>query len=96
MIQAQQKALQLKLKIYFNGVMELVDAKKDESYGELIDRCRRIFKVEDNEIQYRLRLYDANMRVRLAPVSASRQELLMTITSFKNYMCFDLESGPDF
>lgn len=29
MIQAHQKALQLKLKIYFNGVMEVVDTKKD-------------------------------------------------------------------
>jgi uncharacterized membrane-anchored protein len=45
MIQAQQKALQLKLKIYFNGVMELVEVQKDESYGELINKCRAIFKV---------------------------------------------------
>jgi len=36
------------------------------------------------------------MRVRLAPVNASPQELLISIAAFKNYMCFDLEMGPDF
>lgn len=76
--------------------MEVVEARKDQTYEVLIEQCRDIFQITtDVKVPARLRLYDVSMRVRLAPVETSLEDLLITIPVMKNYMCFDLETGPD-
>ena len=40
LLEAKKKALQLKLKIFHNGILELVETQKDKTYAELLQECR--------------------------------------------------------
>ena len=48
LLQDQQNALQIKLKVYFNGVLEIIDTMKDTTYDELLEQCKSVFKIEQS------------------------------------------------
>lgn len=82
------------MKVYYQGVLEIIDTQRDLSYSNLLEVCLHKFGVPSvSGDKARLRSYDPLLKVRMMPVPASLESLLFDISSMHSYRCYDLETS---